>query len=55
MTAEPATVAPEALAEEAVALMNAKKITCLFAVDPAGPGQAAGFLHIHDCLRAGIV
>lgn len=55
MTAGPTTVAPNALAEEAVALMNDKKITCLFAVDPAGAGQAAGFLHIHDCLRAGIV
>ena len=55
MTAHPATVGPEALAEEAVALMNDRKITCLFAVDPAGDGQAAGILHIHDCLRAGIV
>ena len=55
MTANPTTVAPDALAEEAVALMNNKKITCLFAVDPAGDGQVAGFLHIHDCLRAGIV
>ena len=55
MTANPATVAPAALAEEAVAVMNAKKITCLFAVDPKGGGQVSGFLHIHDCLRAGIV
>ena len=55
MTARPTTVDPAALAEEAVALMNAKKITCLFAVDPASSGQVAGFLHIHDCLRAGIV
>ncbi len=55
MTAQPTTVGPDALAEEAVAIMNDKKITCLFAVDPAGTGQAAGFLHIHDCLRAGIV
>lgn len=55
MTANPTTVAPDALAEEAVALMNDKKITCLFAVDPAGDGQVAGLLHIHDCLRAGIV
>lgn len=54
MTANPTTVAPYALAEEAVALMNNKKITCLFAVDPAGDGQVTGFLHIHDCLRAGI-
>jgi len=55
MTANPATVAPDALAEEAVAMMNAKKITCLFAVDPKSDGRVAGFLHVHDCLRAGIV
>lgn len=55
MTGNPATVAPAALAEEAVAVMNAKKITCLFAVDPDGNGKVAGVLHIHDCLRAGIV
>lgn len=55
MTANPLTVAPDALAEEAVALMNQRKITCLFAVDPNGKGEASGVLHIHDCLRAGIV
>jgi arabinose-5-phosphate isomerase len=34
--------------------MNDRKITCLFAV--AGPGaRPEGLLHIHDCLRAGIV
>ncbi len=55
MTQNPATMPPTALAEEAVALMNAKTITCLFAVDPADQGQVSGFLHIHDCLRAGIV
>jgi arabinose-5-phosphate isomerase len=54
MTAGPATIAPDALAEEAVALMNSRKITCLFAVDPANGGKVSGFLHIHDCLRAGI-
>lgn len=54
MTAGPATVAPGALAEEAVALMNARRITCLFAVDPGDQGKVAGLLHIHDCLRAGI-
>ena len=55
MTPSPTTLSPSALAEEAVALMNSKTITCLFAVDPTGQGQVAGFLHIHDCLRAGIV
>ncbi len=55
MTAHPTTVAPSALAEEAVALMNDRKITCLFAVEPDGSMQVSGILHIHDCLRAGIV
>lgn len=55
MTRTPTTISPNVLAEEAVAVMNARKITCLFALDPALPGQVAGILHIHDCLRAGIV
>ncbi|MBD3679461.1 MAG: KpsF/GutQ family sugar-phosphate isomerase [Rhodobacteraceae bacterium] len=55
MTADPRTIGPDALAEEAVALMNEKKITCLFVVDPAGSRAAIGLLHIHDCLRAGVV
>ena len=55
MTRGPRTVAPDALAETAVALMNERKITCLFVLDPARPGQALGIVHIHDCLRAGVV
>lgn len=55
MTRNPTTISPKVLAEEAVAVMNARKITCLFALDPANPGQVEGILHIHDCLRAGIV
>lgn len=55
MTRNPRTVEPEALAERAMALMNDRKITCLFVVDPAGDGRAAGVLHIHDLLRAGLV
>lgn len=54
MTADPTTIAPDALAEEAVAIMNQHKITCLFVVDPHGPPIAQGLLHIHDCLRAGL-
>lgn len=54
MTRNPTTIGPDALAEEAVALMNARKITCLFVVDPAGPPRAEGLLHIHDCLRIGL-
>jgi arabinose-5-phosphate isomerase len=55
MTRDPRTIGPEALAETAVALMNEKKITCLFVVDPAGSHEVTGLLHIHDCLRAGVV
>ncbi len=55
MTANPRTIRPDALAEEAVAEMNERKITCLFVVDPANGGRAQGILHIHDCLRAGVV
>lgn len=55
MTAAPQTIGPDALAEEAVAIMNERKITCLFVVDPEGSGQVAGLIHIHDCLRAGVV
>jgi arabinose-5-phosphate isomerase len=54
MTKSPRTIAPDALAQEAVALMNAKKITCLFVVDPNGNGAAEGLIHVHDCLRVGL-
>ena len=54
MTPNPTTIGPDALAEEAVAVMNRRKITCLFVVDPEGSGEALGLLHIHDCLRAGV-
>ncbi len=54
MTESPTTIGPDALAEEAVAIMNRHKITCLFVVDPEGPKQAQGLLHIHDCLRVGL-
>ncbi|MDJ0859448.1 MAG: KpsF/GutQ family sugar-phosphate isomerase [Dinoroseobacter sp.] len=54
MTRAPLTIAPDALAEEAVAVMNERKITCLFVVDEKSSGHPEGFLHIHDCLRAGL-
>lgn len=55
MTANPRTIAPGALAEAAVAEMNARKITTLFVVDPAAGKTAVGLIHIHDCLRAGVI
>lgn len=54
MTASPTTITPGALAEEAVAIMNDRKITSLFVVDEASSGQPLGLLHIHDCLRVGL-
>ncbi|MDF1873475.1 KpsF/GutQ family sugar-phosphate isomerase [Vannielia sp.] len=54
MTEKPLTIGPDALAEEALALMNGRKITCLFVVDPADSDRLAGLIHIHDCLRAGV-
>ena len=53
MTANPRTIGPEALAGEALALMNDRKITCLL-VTEAGSRKAIGILHVHDCLRAGV-
>jgi arabinose-5-phosphate isomerase len=55
MTANPRTIGPDVLAERAVAIMNEKKITSLFVVDPEGSGNAIGLIHIHDCMRAGVV
>ncbi|HQT47175.1 MAG TPA: KpsF/GutQ family sugar-phosphate isomerase [Acidocella sp.] len=54
MNRAPKTIAPEALAEEALREMNApaRPITTLFVVDAAGHAQ--GILHIHDLLRAGL-
>lgn len=65
MTPRPRTIAPDALAEAALAMMNDSKITCLFVVPEGGPeagpgpetetgGRAVGVLHIHDLLRAGL-
>jgi arabinose-5-phosphate isomerase len=55
MTRNPKIVAPGQLAAEALALMNEKKITQLFVVDPKDKSKKpAGILHIHDCLRAGL-
>lgn len=54
MTPDPRTISPNALAEQAVGVMNDKRITCLFVVDPETSRNAVGILHIHDCLRAGI-
>lgn len=55
MTRAPRTIATTALASEALKVMNAGKITTLFCIAPEAPGRPAGILHVHDCLRAGVV
>lgn len=52
MTPTPTTIAADALASEALNLMEDRRITVLFVVDG---GRPAGILHIHDILRAGVV
>lgn len=54
MTPAPTTIRAGALAAEALALMNEKSITNLFVVDETSAAPV-GVLHIHDCLRAGLV
>ncbi|GIK98471.1 MAG: KpsF/GutQ protein [Alphaproteobacteria bacterium] len=51
MTARPKTIRPQALAAEALAEMNERKITSLFVVDGDRP---VGLVHVHDLLRAGV-
>ncbi len=51
MTPSPRTIGPDALAETALAVMNERKITCLFVVEGDRP---VGVIHIHDLLRAGV-
>lgn len=53
MTSNPRTISPDALAGEALALMNDRKITCLL-VTAHGSRTPIGILHVHDCLRAGV-
>lgn len=54
MNRAPRTVPTNALASEALGIMNGAKITSLFAMDPDAPTRPAGILHVHDCLRAGV-
>jgi arabinose-5-phosphate isomerase len=51
MTRGPKTIRANALAAEAVRIMNERSITSLFVVDGAKP---AGIIRLHDCLRAGV-
>jgi arabinose-5-phosphate isomerase len=53
MTAEPRTIRPEALAVEAVQLMERHKVNQLLVVDERG--RLAGALNMHDLFRAKVL
>jgi arabinose-5-phosphate isomerase len=53
MTPAPMTIAPDALAGAALAALNEKGRTVIFAVDH--DQRPVGILHVHDLLRAGVV
>ena len=54
MTGNPRTIRPGALAAEALHMMNTAKhpFTSLFVAED---GKPVGIVHMHDCLRAGVV
>jgi arabinose-5-phosphate isomerase len=51
MTANPKTISPDAPVADAIAIMNEKRITLLFAVEE---GRPVGVVHMHDLLAAGV-
>jgi arabinose-5-phosphate isomerase len=51
MTKGPLTIRANALAAEAVRVMNERSITSLFVTDGTRP---AGIVRLHDCLKAGV-
>ena len=52
MTKSPKTISENALAAEALALMNKHSITGLFVMEDDKP---IGIIHVHDCMNAGVV
>ncbi len=52
MTKNPVTTSSQTLAVEAIAVMNKKSITSLFVIDEK---EVVGILHLHDCLRSGVI
>jgi arabinose-5-phosphate isomerase len=57
MTTSPKTIGPDALAEDAMRIMNGqdgRPVTCLFVVSGETAAKPVGLIHIHDCLRVGL-
>lgn len=53
MTRAPKSIAPDALAAEALKIMQETPVNALFVHEP-GDRKPSGFLHLHDCLRSGV-
>lgn len=53
MTRNPKVIGKDALAAEAVALMESSSITCLLILDAGS--RPEGVIHLHDLLKAGVV
>jgi arabinose-5-phosphate isomerase len=53
MTKNPATVAPDALAAEALHVLEQRKITSIVVVDTAG--AVRGVVHLHDLWRTEMI
>jgi arabinose-5-phosphate isomerase len=53
MTKKPKVIGQDALAAEAVAVMENSSITCLIVTGPEGKPE--GVIHLHDLLKAGVV
>jgi arabinose-5-phosphate isomerase len=51
MTPAPKSIRPQALAAEAVGILNANRILSLFVVED---GRPVGMVQLYDCLRAGV-
>lgn len=51
MTRHPITIHPGALGAEALQIMNAKRVTCLFVEEG---GRPVGLVRLHDLLREGV-
>lgn len=52
MTVSPKTIGPDALTGEALEILNAASITCIFVIDDEA--KPIGLIHIHDLLRIGV-
>lgn len=54
MTKNPLTITASAYAEDALAVMNNHKVTCLFVTEGTDDRIPIGLVHVHDFLRYGL-